>query len=71
MQLPGRDDKMLEYVDMCYSNRVAGLVLFSGAVDVSAFRFRTVKAEDAAGVLEMYRTATDRNLGEINVVSLF
>ena len=42
-----------------------------GAVDVSAFRFRTVKAEDAAGVLEMYRTATDRNLGEINVVSLF
>lgn len=33
----GRTEKMLEYVDMCYSNRVAGLVLFSGSVDVSAF----------------------------------
>lgn len=33
----GRDEKMLEYVEMCYSNRVAGLVLFSGTVDASAF----------------------------------
>ena len=33
----GRDEKMLEYVEMCYSNRVEGLVLFSGTVDASAF----------------------------------
>ena len=28
---------MLEYVEMCYSNRVAGLILFSGTVDASVF----------------------------------
>ena len=33
----GRDDKMLEYVDMCYSNRVSGLILFSGTVDAAVF----------------------------------
>lgn len=33
----GREDKMLEYVDMCYSNRVSGLILFSGTVDAAVF----------------------------------
>ncbi len=33
----GRDEKMLEYVEMCYSNRVAGVILFSGTVDASVF----------------------------------
>lgn len=33
----GRDDKMMEYVEMCTSNRVAGLILFSGGVDTTAF----------------------------------
>ena len=42
-----------------------------GAVDVSAFRFRTVKAEDSAGLLELYRAEPERKLGEINLVSLY
>ena len=42
-----------------------------GAVDVSAFRFRTVKAEDSAGLLEFYRAEPERKLGEINLVSLY
>ena len=29
----GKNEKMLEYVEMCTSNRVAGLILFSGSVD--------------------------------------
>ena len=33
----GREDKMLEYVDMCYSNQVSGLILFSGTVDAAVF----------------------------------
>lgn len=31
-------EKEQEYIDICTSNRVAGLVLFSGTVDVSAFK---------------------------------
>ncbi|HIW60176.1 MAG TPA: LacI family DNA-binding transcriptional regulator [Candidatus Anaerobutyricum avicola] len=33
----GRDEKTLEYVEMCYSNRVAGVILCSGTVDASTF----------------------------------
>ena len=33
----GKNEKMLEYVEMCTSNRVAGLILFSGSVDTSVF----------------------------------
>ena len=42
-----------------------------GAVDVSAFRFRNVKAEDSAGLLEIYRSSSERKLGEINLVTLY
>lgn len=42
-----------------------------GAVDVSAFRFRSVKAEDTAGLLEVYRSTPEKKLGEINLVSLY
>ncbi len=33
----GKEEKMLEYVEMCTANRVAGLILFSGSVDTSVF----------------------------------
>lgn len=33
----GKDERMLEYVEMCSRNRVAGLILFSGSVDTSVF----------------------------------
>ncbi|MCD8019882.1 MAG: LacI family DNA-binding transcriptional regulator [Clostridiales bacterium] len=33
----GKEEKIMEYVDMCTANRVAGLILFSGSMDPSAF----------------------------------
>ena len=32
-----KSEKMKEYVDMCTRNRVAGLILFSGTIDTTAF----------------------------------
>ncbi len=33
----GRTDRMLEYAEICISNRVTGLILFSGTVDMDVF----------------------------------
>lgn len=34
----GEDERMMKYAEMCISNRVAGLILFSGSVDTKAFQ---------------------------------
>lgn len=60
----------------CVSHRSDNLeaainLAIHGAVDVSAFRFSSIKAEDTQGILDAYVDSPERRFGDIKLVSLF